>query len=305
MGQTVTNYLYGTPDTFSRDELYFTERVPEHLDLECPICLQVMWDPYLVSCCGHHFCGECIEQARKTNPFCPLCKSKDYQTICDKGLQRTIASLSVKCINYSKGCRWEGRLQDLPAHTSRKSREGECTLVTVACKNGCGYVDERWRLSSAHEQLNCPKRMYSCTYCGYYNTHEQVTGPHLSTCKEFPINCPNNCRDSFKLPRRRINAHLRNECPLSDVKCDYEWAGCEWEGFRRDMEIHLDRNCNEHLCLVSKVTISVQEENRKLKKEMDELRKLTRKATTELRVQTCEINSLKSEVRQLKLRMKT
>ena len=47
---------------FSKDELSFVEEIPKQIEIECPICLKVLANPHLVSCCGHHFCEDCIER---------------------------------------------------------------------------------------------------------------------------------------------------------------------------------------------------------------------------------------------------
>ena len=33
-------------------------------DLECPVCMLVLRDPHLISCCGNHFCRNCISRVR-------------------------------------------------------------------------------------------------------------------------------------------------------------------------------------------------------------------------------------------------
>ena len=314
MGQALTSFLGSQQETFSKDELIFCHPLPEHVEIECPICLQVMlWEPYLVSCCGHHFCGPCIQQVKKTSNFCPLCKTADYQAMPDKGLERIIKTMTVKCMHHAQSCQWEGELQLLPDHLCRKKREGECPYAVVPCVNECGFKNER-RLLDKHELHDCSKRSYNCRYCGYRSTYEDVTSNHLDICLMYPVHCPNRCSQTLKLPRKRIRSHLNEDCPLVDVSCDYKWAGCSWEGFRRDLEIHYERTMNEHLLLVSKETESLQNEKKSLKKEVNELRNenkslkrdvselliLTKKAASELRRQSDDIEGLKVDLRDLR-----
>ena len=82
---------------FSQDELTFLEEPPKQIEIECPICLQVMLnDPHLVSCCGHHFCRTCVKDS---NGACPYCNEKEYQTMPDKEHLCIINGLKVNCTN--------------------------------------------------------------------------------------------------------------------------------------------------------------------------------------------------------------
>ena len=115
---------------YSKDELTFVEEPPKILELECPICLQVMLnDPYLMSCCGHHFCGPCIKKVQEAKGPCPFCKESSYQAMVDKKTQRNINSLHVYCINNKEGCEWKRELKDLSSHLQQGIREGECQYM--------------------------------------------------------------------------------------------------------------------------------------------------------------------------------
>ena len=46
---------------------------------ECPICLQAIQNPTLLSCCHHVFCGECILKCIQTSNKCPLCREYTHQ----------------------------------------------------------------------------------------------------------------------------------------------------------------------------------------------------------------------------------
>ena len=61
---------------FSKEELSFANELPEHVEIECPVCLDILTDPHLVSCCGHNFCGSCIERVKASNGSCPMCNLK-------------------------------------------------------------------------------------------------------------------------------------------------------------------------------------------------------------------------------------
>ena len=72
---------------FTKGELTFVKELPEHVEIECPICFLVMLeDPHLTSCCGHHFCGTCIKTVKDTNGVCPYCNKMSFDTLSDKNL---------------------------------------------------------------------------------------------------------------------------------------------------------------------------------------------------------------------------
>ena len=288
------------PESFSLDELVLCDPLPNLVDLECPICLQVMlYDPCLVSCCGHHFCGYCITQAKRNKRNCPYCKTENYDTMADKGLERIIKSLRVKCTGHLKGCQWKGELIDLVDHLKRDSREGECLYSIVECKYKCDYKKERNELSN-HEVTSCPKRPYQCEYCGYKSTYVIVTTEHTSTCQRYPISCPNHCEEEMILERRFMDKHLVENCPLAKVTCDYHKDGCNWKGERQALEFHYAQNCPSHLMFVHKRTNRLEKDNGDLKKEIKELNSLMKNAARELREQSNDIRQLQAQIRELK-----
>ena len=50
----------------------------------CPVCLDILKDPYLTVCCGNHFCEPCIEAMKNSTNECPFCKVKPINGIVDK-----------------------------------------------------------------------------------------------------------------------------------------------------------------------------------------------------------------------------
>ena len=114
--QDCTDMANNTHNGYSKGELTFLEEPPKLLELECPICLQVMLnDPHLVSCCGHHFCGPCIKEVQSRNEPCPLCKENSCQAMVDKKaqLQCNINGLHVCCIINKERGKWKGEFKDL------------------------------------------------------------------------------------------------------------------------------------------------------------------------------------------------
>ena len=272
-----------THSGYSKDELTFVEEPPKLLELECPVCLQVMLnDPHLVSCCGHNFCGPCIKKVQSKNEACPLCKENSYQAMVDKKTQRNINGLHVYCINNKEGCKWKGELKDLSSHLQRRKRQGECHYVRVVCKYCQLFEDQRYKLD-AHETKDCPNRPYSCDYCSYSGTHYFVTWWHYSKCLNYPVFCPNNCTQD-KIPRYQLKDHLDTSCPLQPVECEFSWAGCEVKPKRQDIPKHCSDNLQQHLSLacdelkkeiklLKKENAEIKKENAEIKKENEEIKK--------------------------------
>ena len=299
MGNIGSFFTSEQPESFSLDELTFCDPLPDMVELECPICFQVMLhNPCLVSCCGHHFCSYCITQAKISNKNCPYCKKHTYETMEDKGLARIIKSLRVKCIQHSRGCRWQGDLSALEDHLSRKKREGDCLFTTAGCRYACGHKDERGILSE-HETNTCPNRPYTCSYCGLKLTFIEVTNAHTNVCPRYPITCPNLCDQEVVLERRYMKDHLKTSCPLTIVPCDYQQEGCNWKGHRRESTCHYSENCHQHLKAVCEKTRLLAAENEQLKSQIKELSNLSKKAASELRRQSGNIERLEVQVQRL------
>ena len=68
---------------------------PPSSELECPICLLLMREPHLTSCCGNHFCSACICEVRKRGDPCPLCKAEVFHTLLNRKEKCRITELKV------------------------------------------------------------------------------------------------------------------------------------------------------------------------------------------------------------------
>ena len=50
-----------------------------HDDLVCPVCLDLLHEPFQVDPCGHVFCEPCLRRLGQKNPMncsCPMCRTK-------------------------------------------------------------------------------------------------------------------------------------------------------------------------------------------------------------------------------------
>ena len=252
---------------FSKDELSFVKEVPE--DIECPVCLNVLTDPHQVTCCGHNFCGSCIERVKAGNGACPMCKEKKYQSFVDKKCLRIINGLQVHCSNQKEGCQWKGELKYLSTHTNRGKREGECRYEEVKCRYNCrGRKKGQRQHMNYHEMLRCSQRPFKCKHCNTEGTHYFITEEHVKNCPKVPTLCPNKCTNAL-MPRDSIPAHLP-KCPLQPVDCVFNWAGCKERPLRKDIELHTTDT--KHMMLLAVACGELKKENEALKITCDQLK---------------------------------
>ncbi len=120
-------------------------------DYECPICLLILKDPQMVSCCGRKYCMSCIGRVSASNKPCPFCKDS-FDCMAEKQLNRRILDLKVKCSKSKIGCEWVGEVRQLEEHQTTS-----CAYIQVICSLGCGEYVQRCLLEQ-HELDQCSKR---------------------------------------------------------------------------------------------------------------------------------------------------
>lgn len=198
-------------------------------ELKCPVCFELLVkDPQLVSCCGHHFCGDCLKKLRRKP--CPLCK-ETFQSIPDKGHKRQLQSLRVYCLKRSEGCAWEGELRLLESHMSDS---GDCQFSKGSCPLGCGRLVSR-ALMEDHEKNECLKRLLTCSICSTYSDTADNFTKHQLYCPELVMACPfASCLVTLK--RKEMSTHV-SACPYNIVKCASN--GCSWSGSPRELASHV------------------------------------------------------------------
>ena len=262
-------------------ECIFVSDPPDVLQTECPICLCVLREPYLVDCCGNSFCKSCIKRVKSDRRPCPLCNVQFTTTIPDKRLQRTLNELRVYCCHKEAGCEWVGELAGLTPHLNLGlqvdlgNRFSGCQLAKLACKF-CGDDFQRKELLK-HEGDECTQRPYSCEYCENFEaTFYDVTLNHWPTCPSRPVPCPNECGISPEL--KFLEHHVDDECPMKMVECAFKYAGCKETFLRKDMGDHMNQNLAGHMSLQA---ASHQQELKKLNHRISELEIQLAKAKAE------------------------
>ena len=257
-------------------ECEFVEPPPKQLQSECPICLQILREPYIVDCCGYSFCAACIERVGRDGKPCPHCNQPGYTTLVNKGLKRALNEFHVYCPHRLSDCEWEGELGKLDEHFNsdplpERQLEG-CPFAVIECVH-CKEGIRRDKIAG-HQLKRCPQRPYTCEYCAEYkSTFEDVAHSHWPECKCFLLPCPNECKPSgLGLQRQCLNQHVKEECPLTVVQCELHHAGCEVMLPRKDMADHMKEDSIAHISLlVQELTHTKQELTQKVTSQGQEL----------------------------------
>ena len=153
-------------------------------------------------------------------------------------------------LTKKKGCQREGELGQLDNHLNynppeEKQLEG-CQFSKIKCLH-CPKLLLRIYIRG-HQSDYCQKRPFSCKYCEDYDSYyEDVTTNHWPVCGYYLMLCPQKCGQ--KLKRRHLERHVRRNCPLTVVDCDFQHVGCEVRLPRKDMPAHLVESVVCHLSL--------------------------------------------------------
>ena len=236
-------------------ECEFVEPPPKHLQSECPICLQKLREPHLISCCGHSYCEACIERVGKDGKPCPLCNEPGFTTMANKGLKRALHEFRVYCPHRFHGCEWEGELGRLDEHLNSdplpKRQLKGCPFAVIECLH-CKEGIRRDKIAG-HQLERCPQRPYTCEYCAEYkSTFDDVAHSHWPECKCFLLPCPNECTPSGSgLQRQDLDQHVKEECPLTVVQCELHHADCKVTLPRKDMAEHMKEDLIAHISLLA------------------------------------------------------
>ena len=277
-------------------ECELVELPTKNIQSECPVCLQILREPHLISCCEHNFCAACIERVGKDGKPCPLCNEPGFTTMANKGLKRTLREFRVYCPHRLRGCKWEGELGKLDEHLNsdpqpQRQLEG-CPCAMIECLH-CEEDIRRDKIAS-HQLECCPQRPYTCEYCAEYkSTFEDVAHSHWPECKCSLLPCPNECTPSGSgLQRQHLDHHVEEECLLTVVHCMLHHAGYEVMLPRKDMADHMKEDSIAHISLLAA-------ENHRLSKRLVEKEELVQELTQKFTSQSQELEAeLKEAQRQ-------
>ena len=278
--------FYSDKNKANVDQYDFVEKPSE--DVFCPVTFDVLLDPYQTRCCGNHLSREAYQQLQRDRKHCPMCNKTRFIAVEDKYHRRKVLSLKVRCPHKSAepeklkvkegpcGCKWEGELGSLKQHLSADSTTGQCEYVSVDCPNSCGERVQRRNLEE-HKSQHCPLRSFTCQYCNYEATYQDVTKKHWQVCKKYPVECPNGCGEK-EIELQHLKEHLEKTCPLEVIECNFSFAGCETQLRRRVMAAHTTQNIEAHLSLLAvdnkQKAAKIKEQEDLIKKQEDRAKQL-------------------------------
>ena len=189
-------------------EFDFVERPCQ--DFFCPVSLELLLEPQLTSCCGHHLSLEAANRLQKEGNACPMCNGESWSAMLDKYHRRRVHQVRVRCWYRERGCVWSGEVSELVRHAG-----------------------------------SCKKRPWECGYCGVKCELGEGEGQHWGVCDEFPEPCPNGC-EVGSVERCVMEKH-RSVCPLEPVACEMREFGCSVVVPRREMATHMRESEIQHL----------------------------------------------------------
>ena len=230
----------------------FVNPPPKELETECSVCLLILREPHIISCCGYSFCAACIERVERAGKPCPLCNEPGFTVMANKGLRRMLREYHVYCPSRHWGCEWAGTLGDVDKHLNLTFQPElqlkGCHFVVIVCAY-CAEGIRRDRIE-IHQLQRCPKRPHTCEYCNEYkSTFDDVIHGHWPECEFFLLPCPNKCKPGSGVERRNMEQHAK-ECPLRVVQCELRHVGCEAMLPHKDMAAHLKDEALTHIVLL-------------------------------------------------------
>ena len=222
----------------------FMDSVPE--DFYCKACSLVARRLTFTSCCGESYCHDCISSHQEQDPnACPSCESKIFNIFEQIKYQKRMGSLQVYCSMKERGCGWSGTLEQLDTHLD--PHQNNCQYVDTKCPLNCEKVLPKIELQG-HLSESCAKRDFTCQFCAFKATYEEVVDIHLAECRYFPLRCPNVC--GVTCEREVMEDHLKI-CRLQVVECAFAGMGCDEKFKREKEEEHAAANVQQHLSLIA------------------------------------------------------
>ena len=242
-------------------DVRFIEKPPD--EFFCPICLSVLKDPRLTSCCGRHFCKSCITRIQEMGQPCPICKVDGLTTLFDRELRNRINTLTVHCPMETVGCRWVGKVEHLDAHLNVGNENGDCLFISIPCPYGCEEYHER-RIMDDHKQRKCPNRHLQCPLCFQFGLSLSMMPlrDHYPNCPNRRVSCPNQCPVRVKF--YELAEHVSSICPYREVACKFKEIGCHTRVLFKDVPRHLVENAHSHLALVHQCTVKLAQDGSSL-----------------------------------------
>ena len=268
-------YVPSTPDNQPRSmerDFIFVERPSQ--DFFCPVSLELLLEPQLTSCCGHHLSLEAATRLQRGGKACPMCNSEQWSAVLDKYHRRRVHEVRVRCWHTDNGCAWVGEANDLKRHADA-----------------------------------CEKRPWECQYCALKCSYGEGEEKHWPACLKFPEPCPNRC-EVGSVERCNMEQH-RSVCSLEPVACEMKEFGCSVVVPRKELATHMRESELQHLTAMTVLNLRLSrqlqqdstERDRKitqLQQEMADMKKLQTEMKPKFDEQKQLLNKHTRELTELK-----
>ncbi|MCQ2816292.1 MAG: hypothetical protein MJ252_03400 [archaeon] len=144
-------------------------------NLKCPICLNIVQNPWETSCCGHLFCERCMKSI--TGSHCPLCRDNKFKfrknifasklleeldTKCPYGCNKMIKYSNIKLHKYEcensqfkcsiDNCKFEGRKDESLKHLIEA--HGDLLAIISEKYSNLKFVYDKFDIFGKIEQNN-------------------------------------------------------------------------------------------------------------------------------------------------------
>ena len=248
-------------------ENIFNKEDPILKDLECPICLNLIWDPIECNDCGKTFCKICLEKTKETKDSCPTCRKNPFQGRISKSLRTFFNKIKINCI--FKGCK------EHPYYSEYIDHIKKCKFRLYQCNNeGCNYQDilEKMEIHSTE----CKFLKIKCQYCSKEVNMHQIDSHEKTECNQI-IFCP-KCH--LKLKKNYYNNnHRKNdidseECLKEQIKL-HQKENKELLNKIESLNGQFNNVKNEYNSIINKVKKNLQKEkekNENLTKELERMK---------------------------------
>ena len=244
-------------------------------DFFCPVTMELLMEPQLTSCCGHHLSAQASARLQREGRACPICNEQQWTAMLDKFHRRRTHEFRVRCPHKRSGCDWEGEVGGVEQHAA-----------------------------------SCPKRPWECPHCALRCTYEEGEGKHWSACSKFPEPCPNGC-EMGSVERCHLEQHHK-ECPQEPVTCEMREFGCSAVVPRRNLAAHMRESEIQHLTAMAvlnlRLTRQLQqdaaEKDKKIAHLQLEMTKHKEELKREITKEMAEQKELKKEMTEQKEELK-
>ncbi|KAF8555322.1 hypothetical protein OG21DRAFT_1571737 [Imleria badia] len=205
---------------------------PPNSNLICCICHAPFTNPTTTRSCMHTFCHDCVVEAVKHSPHCPIDRSPlamEDLAPANPIVKHLVDELIVECPLRSAGCPHTCQRQLSESHM-----KDACQYVTVPCsEEGCNQLILR-KDRGKHADL-CVHRSTECDGCGASVKYSDLTD-HYSECSSKTATC-SFC--AAEILRAKLQDHVAT-CSEVVVPCPHADNGCSWAGPRHELsEVHI------------------------------------------------------------------